>query len=117
LQAQLEVAHFGDRPLQNAVTSWRLVADNDVLCASGEFEPKNIPLGNGVALGALEVDLKRVKAPAHCKLAVRLGQQTHGRPSGKTFENDWDIWVYPSAQSRPAPAENEILLASRFDGA
>ena len=35
LEADVEVAHFGPAPLENAVTTWKLVADDRKLATAG----------------------------------------------------------------------------------
>jgi hypothetical protein len=105
LEAQLEIAHFGPEPLKAAITTWKIVADGGAVLASGQLAPKDVPVGNGIALGSVSVDLTRVKAPARCKLAVGLEKTG--------FENDWDIWVYPA---RPATAlQADVLITGQFD--
>jgi len=110
LVAKIEIAHFGESPLKGAVTTWRLATEDGKVCASGELNPKDVPIGNGVRLGTVDTDLTRVRAPAHCKLIVRV---SGGTDSKKSFENDWDVWVYP-----PLKSENlapEVLGTSVFD--
>jgi hypothetical protein len=105
LEAQLEVAHFGAEPIRAAVPTWKLVADGGAVCAAGELSPRDVPVGNGIALGSLSADLSRVKAPARCKLVAGLDK------SG--VENDWDVWIYPTKAAAAAPAD--VLVTSQFD--
>jgi hypothetical protein len=110
LSAQIEIAHFGEGPIKNALTTWKLVAEGGHVCATEKFTPKDIPIGNGFSLGRLNADLSRIKAPAHCKLVVRVDGQ-----AGKTetFENDWDVWVYPPLKDEAASPE--VLVTSALD--
>ena len=96
LEADLEVSHFGSGPLENAVTTWRIVGDNGKAVAGGELPAKTIPVDNGTGLGRVGVDLKDVPAPARYRLVVGL--------KGTAFENDWDVWVYPSRADAAVPA-------------
>ncbi|HTL66691.1 MAG TPA: hypothetical protein VL200_03435 [Lacunisphaera sp.] len=89
LVADLEVAHFGPAPLAQAVPEWRLVDDAGKVVAYGELPAREIPVGADVQLGRLELPLNTVAAPGHFRLVVSL--------RGTGIENDWDIWVYPSA--------------------
>lgn len=107
LGAEIEIANFGAQPLPGAVAAWRLVSDDGRVVAQGKLPARDLPRGNGLALGAIDADLKNVSAPARLKLVVGL--------SGTKFENDWDVWVYP-AQPAIAPAK-DILVTSRFDAA
>jgi hypothetical protein len=104
LAADLEVAHFGADPL-TAATHWQLVGDNGKTVAHGKFDARPLPVGNGTALGRVELPLKAIPAPARYKMVVTL--------EGTPFANDWDVWVYPADVKQPA-ADN-VLVVSKFD--
>lgn len=106
LEADVEIAHFGSAPLKESITTWQLVGKDGKPVANGQFPPKAIPVDNGIGLGKIRVDLKTVPAPGQYKLVVSIG--------GTAFENDWDIWVYPTEHPKE-PAQ--ILVTSRFDAA
>ena len=94
LEADIEVAHFGPAAMENVVTVWKLVGDDGKAVTSGKLPGKTIPVGNGVVLCHMSAELKNLPAPARYKLVVSL--------QGTTFENDWDIWIYPpKADTRP----------------
>ena len=108
LTATIEVAHFGPAPLENAVTTWRLVDDNGRKIAGGQLPARDIPVDNGITLGDLRIDLHPAPAPRRYRLVVALeGRQGAGssragarlgtdRPLRSVRgENDWDVWVYP----------------------
>ncbi|OGV70688.1 MAG: hypothetical protein A2283_11670 [Lentisphaerae bacterium RIFOXYA12_FULL_48_11] len=95
LEADIEVAHFGPAPLKDAVTAWKLVADNGVAVFSGILPAQTIPIGNGIGLGHISIDLKSAPAPVRCRLVVRLEKTG--------FENDWDVWIYPTKVSTEIP--------------
>jgi hypothetical protein len=104
LAADLEVAHFGAAPL-TASTHWQLVGDNGKAVAHGTFAARPLPVGNGIALGRVELPLKAIPAPARYKLVVTL--------EGTPFANDWDVWVYPADAKQPAT--DNVLVTSEFD--
>ncbi|HYG36630.1 MAG TPA: discoidin domain-containing protein, partial [Clostridia bacterium] len=106
LEAEIEVAHFGPAPLENATTTWKLVADNHKIVARGQLAARSIPVGNCIGLGNLNLDLTKVPAPARYKLVVTVGQGT--KPSKESFSNDWDLWVYPTHLNTPAAPD--VLL-------
>jgi hypothetical protein len=110
LNAWIEAAHFGSAPIKEAATSWRLVADDGCMAASGKLGTQDIPIDNGVALGRMSIDLKDVKAPARYKLRVTIQTAARG---AKLAENDWDIWVYPTQTASEVP--QEVLVTSRLD--
>ncbi|MEK7706519.1 MAG: discoidin domain-containing protein, partial [Verrucomicrobiota bacterium] len=101
MEAQIDVAHFGPTPLQNATPAWKLVDDAGKVRADGKLPAKTIPLGNGIVLGSVTIDFTNVVAPAHCKLVVGL--------EGTPIENDWDIWVYPRSVDTAAPASITVV--------
>jgi hypothetical protein len=106
LTAVVEAAHFGPHPLTNACVSWDLRAEDNTIVASGKFPPQTLPLGQDNALGKIQADLKGLAAPAKYKLTARLTAEA---------QNDWNIWVYPSAEEARVPAD--VLLTSTFDDA
>ncbi len=107
LACDVEVAHFGPSPLPRAASSWRLVGDNGAVVARGRFNPRDIPVGSGIALGRVDLALNFMPAPARYKLIVAL--------DGTAFENDWDVWVYPSEEQVASQTLSGITIARRFD--
>jgi beta-galactosidase len=103
--AEVEVAHFGPAPLENAVAVWKLVSEDGKTLAKGELDRKTIPLGQSTPLGRTSADLARVSTPQACKLVVGL--------KGTPFENDWDVWIYPAKSEAAAPAE--VLVTPALD--
>ena len=111
LEADIEVAHFGPVPLEAMVTTWKLVDEHRKAVASGKLSPCRVPVDNGTALGYVRIDLKDVPSPARYKLVVTLRQaDERARTDSKgrrdacpTFENDWDVWVYPAEADTQAP--------------
>ena len=75
LTAELEVAHFGSKPIKAAKPRWKLVAADGVVFAQGNLPVWDIPIGNGISLGSINVDLRGAKAPAEYKLVVSLAAQ------------------------------------------
>ena len=104
LKASVEVAHYGDSPLKNATTGWTLrdVAGN--ILQSGEWNAKEIPVGNNFALGEIVAPLTTVTTPQRLVLEVSVNNR----------KNDWNIWVYPTAQ-QAIPNENKICMTDRLD--
>jgi hypothetical protein len=84
----VEIAHFGKEPLSKAEPGWKIVDSGNKTVASGQFEAKDIPLGNGIKLGTVSVKLDPFKSPQAYRLVVGL--------KNTVVENDWDFWVYPT---------------------
>jgi hypothetical protein len=105
LEADIEVAHFGPEPMKAAVAMWRVVTDDGRVVADGKLPAKTVPVGNGIALGSMSVEMKGVPASARYKLVVGLG--------GTKFENDWDIWVYPAKVEQQPP--QDVIVTEALD--
>lgn len=106
LQADVLVANFSAQALRAAVVKWTLTDDRGGVFARGDFPVKDIPIGNAGVKGRIAVDLALAGTPARYRLTVAL------TAAGSTAENDWDLWVYPTA---PKKAARGVLLTSRFD--
>ncbi len=94
LEADIEVAHYGPSPAGEI--AWKLVGDDGKVVASGQ--------------GNVRVELTNVSAPARYKLVAAVGQASRlstlpkmeKRDACPTFENDWDVWIYPpQADTQP----------------
>lgn len=94
LSAQVEIAHFGAQPLPDAQPWWKLVDGAGRTVAGGEFARRTLEIGKNIPLGKIELDLAGLPAPRAYRLVVGI--------KDTTVENDWNLWLYPSA---PAPAE------------
>ncbi len=88
IEADIEVAHFGPGPLENAIPYWKLVDSRGNIAAQGRFPAKDIPLGNAIPLGHIQIIPRQLAAPACYRLIAGL--------DGTEFENDWDVWIYPA---------------------
>ena len=104
----VEIAHFGPKPLENVKGVWRLVGGGMEL--QGEWDQRTIQIGKNIPLGKLSVDLAKLPAPGEYKLVVTVGPaewfgsvdrkiiQGPGVIRGETyFENEWNFWLYPPA--------------------
>lgn len=107
LRADIEVSHFEARSTGNAHPYWKLVSEDGKVHASGDLPVRSIPVDNGIPLGSIEVRLSDLPAPAKYRLVAGL--------TGTAFENDWEIWVYPSKRTgRPLPGQ-DVLLVREWD--
>jgi hypothetical protein len=111
LEADLEVAHFGPAPVEEATLEWSLVADAGKTVANGWLGPKPLPVDNALALGSIRVALASVPAPARYRLVAELAvHETEGsgaeprRKSIQRYANDWDVWVYPPQLETAVPS-------------
>ncbi len=107
LTAELEVAHFGAAPLKDVTPTYRLIGADGAVRFNGQLTLQDMPMGNGVRLGPLNLDLRGLPAPARYRLVVSL--------SGTPFANDWDIWVYPA--EAPSRTLTDVRVTAEFDDA
>jgi hypothetical protein len=107
LEARLDVAHFGPNPISGAVFSWRLTDQAGRELRSGNLPAVDVPVDNGTPVGTIRADLAGLPVPGKFRLVARL--------QGTAFENDWDVWVYPS--KLPATAGQGITVSRDLDDA
>jgi len=100
LTVSIEAAHFGEGPLENITASWKLVDASGRTHLEGKFPTRSLPIGKNISFGNINTELSKLPAPARYELVVTL--------DGTEFQNDWDIFVYPSA----APAEPRSVLVT-----
>jgi len=94
-EIETEIAHFGEKPIENAVAYWKIVDEKNKSVASGEFTAKTIEIGKNIPLGKIVADLSKFIAPNEYKLVVGL--------KNTAFENDWNFRVYPSIVKTDEP--------------
>ncbi len=104
---EIDVAHFGRDPIDQARIEWRIETTDGAVLAEGAFANASVPLGNA-PLGLRAEPVVTVDKAAAARLVVRLSNA-----DGLVAENDWDIWAYP-----PLPAVQtggQIRRASQID--
>ncbi|MEP6902521.1 MAG: discoidin domain-containing protein, partial [Actinomycetota bacterium] len=106
-EVETEVAHFGEKPIENAVVYWKIIDLSGKPVANGEFPSKTIPLGKNILLGKVTVDLSRLNAPGEYRLVVGI--------KNTTFENDWNFWVYPPKVAETEP--KDVFITHSWDEA
>lgn len=107
LAIDTEIAHFGAAPISDAQPVWKIVNAKGDTVASGQFDKKTIPLGNGIPLGTIRTALSSFAAPQQYRLIVGL--------AGTSSENDWPFWVYPQVVETKAP--DDVLVTRRLEDA
>lgn len=106
LKASVEVAHYGENPLKEIVPSWQLTDENGGIFSEGNFPKKNIPIGNGIALGDIRINLDKVTKAQKLTLTVKVAD----------YKNSWDVWVYPEQKEKITGEEN-IRVVEKMDAA
>jgi hypothetical protein len=111
LEADIEVAHFGQAPIEDATVSWELQSGG-ITVLSGTLPSRAIPIGNAFPLGSIRASLARFTKAAQCKLLVSISSPD------QTFQNDWDLWIYPESIDITPPAAVSVVrtLADALTG-
>ncbi len=86
--AQIEVAHFGPKPIIDAQTCYTIKDEYGKIYASGELKKQTIPIGNNCNLGEVIFPLEEITEPIKLDLEVYI--------KGTHAINDWEFWVYPA---------------------
>lgn len=87
MTANIEVAHFGEKPLQSISPKWQLTEDGKTI-SEGTLDQQDIPIGNAIQLGKVAYRIENKDKPRKLNFKISVAK----------FENSWDIWVYPSSQ-------------------
>jgi hypothetical protein len=103
IEAKAELAHFGERAMDEIRPSWVLIGDDGRAAASGRWPGRDAPIGTGIELGTVRIPLADVPAPARYRLELRL--------DGTTIGNDWDVWVYPETVASEVPDGVKVVGA------
>ncbi|HQU86559.1 MAG TPA: glycoside hydrolase family 2 TIM barrel-domain containing protein, partial [Pyrinomonadaceae bacterium] len=133
-EIDVEIAHFGENPLENAVAYWKILDEKNVVRASGEFPKNTINIGKNITLGKVNADLKELigdrgiytEKPRNAQEARILSSFMYQNGKAKQlklvvgiknteFENDWNFWVYPSKIE--FKESNNIVITHSWDEA
>ncbi len=87
ITAKIEVAHFGEKPLQSISPKWQLVENGETI-SEGRLNQQDIPIGNAIQLGEIAYSFQHKNKPRKLTLKINI----------EKFENSWNIWVYPDNQ-------------------
>jgi beta-galactosidase len=107
LTVDVELSHYGPKPLPSTTTSWKLVNPLGRSILSGTLPAREIPRGKNIPAGRISADLSRLPAPAHYRLLLEL--------QGTTFHNEWPIWVYPAKVETAIPSG--VTMTASWDEA
>ena len=118
LESDVEIYHFGEKPIVGAVPYWKIVNLSGATVASGEWEARDIPIGKNIPLGKISANLSKLTAPGQYRLVVGVGDDVRSLKSSETkmsepphvgsykvFENDWNFWLYPAQVSAATPSD------------
>jgi hypothetical protein len=106
LESDVEIYHFGEKPIVGAAPYWKIVNSSGATVAGGEWEARDIRIGKSIPLGKVSADLSKLPAPGAYKLVV--GGKPNGPLAGlwlPLFENDWNFWLYPARVDTNTPSD------------
>ncbi|UVQ45559.1 beta-galactosidase [Parabacteroides faecis] len=86
-KANIEFAHFGEKPLQDASILWNVETKEGNVVKSGSFR-HDLPIGNLIEAGSIEFPLNTFTVPTQLTLKVNV--------ENTEIANSWNIWVYPA---------------------
>ena len=89
LNVPVEIAHFGEKPLQAAHINWQISDRAGTKLAQGSFT-KDLPITNCIPAGEIEYTLSGIGEPSQLIVSVEV-KETNSK-------NQWNIWVYPAKQ-------------------
>lgn len=104
LTADVELYHFGEKPLAQVAPFWRITDSSGRTVAGGDWAARDLPLGKNIPLGHVEATLAKLPAPAAYQLVVGV--------KGAAARNEWNFWLYPAAIDPAAPAE--VLVTDKW---
>ncbi|MBC8030890.1 MAG: discoidin domain-containing protein [Pyrinomonadaceae bacterium] len=103
----VELAHYGAEPIENALAVWKITGDDEVV-PQGEWEARTIPIGKNIPLGKISFDLSKLPAPREYTLVVTVAPASFFSAVNRKivpgpnvirgvtyFENHWNFWLYP----------------------
>jgi hypothetical protein len=102
-EAQIEVTHFGAKPIKNAEILCRIISSEGSALHEEMMAMDEIAIGNNI-IGVFARDLDNVEKAEKLKLEVSV--------SGTPFMNHWDLWVYPSVIK---PENGKVLITDELD--
>jgi hypothetical protein len=101
--AELEVFHFGSRPLKNIKAMWKVTDSKGSIVAQGSLKEQDISIDNCVPLGAIDLPLSQITKAEKLNLELTVGNHV----------NSWNFWVYPD--QLPSEKNSDIYFCNKLD--
>ncbi|MEJ5352525.1 MAG: sugar-binding domain-containing protein [Melioribacteraceae bacterium] len=103
VEAELEVFHFGNHPLEDVIPQWKVINSDGVVIANGSLPKQTIPIGNCIKLGKISLPLSQISKAEKLKLEFDIDNHS----------NNWEFWVYP--EKLPLLNSEEIYFCNKLD--
>lgn len=100
ITAQVEIANFGEAKLKDLIPTWKINSSDGKIWAEGKLPKTTIPIGNAIKIGEITQSASKITQAQKLTLTITIG----------SFENSWDIWVYPSS----LPKDNGQVLVTQI---
>jgi len=102
-EATLEVAHFEERPCNDANIRWEILDDKGNIFNQGSFT-KDLPIDNCIGVGSITVPLNGIKKAKQLILRVSVEELN--------AVNEWNFWVYPVKKEL---VEKNVYITDKLD--
>ena len=89
--------------MKNITPVWKLTDEQGKTVLKGKLNQANIPIGNEIKLGKVEIESGQLETPNKYIMNVNIAG----------FTNHWDIWVYPAKHEAINFAQ--VYIASALD--
>ena len=103
-KATLEIAHFGERPIEKAGIICQVTNEKGDTIHKEIFTKDRIEIGNCSEIGLYQMDLSDLKKAQKLTFEVRV--------ENTAYKNRWDFWVYPAKQEANA---GHVLVTDKLD--
>jgi hypothetical protein len=103
-KADIEMAHFGPQPIDNAVIISRIINPFSQTIFKDSTTLEEIKVGNCIPVCSVSMALSGIKTPQKLTLEVSV--------KNTPFKNRWDFWVYPADQEINA---GNVLVTDNLD--
>jgi hypothetical protein len=103
-KASVEIAHFGEKPIEKAEIICQVVDEKGDILRKEIFAKERIEIGNCSEIGLYQMDLSDLKKAQKLTLEILL--------SDTPYKNQWDFWVYPSDQE---VNNGKVLVTDKVD--
>ncbi|MFC7141563.1 sugar-binding domain-containing protein [Halosimplex aquaticum] len=126
LAADVQLAHFGPASHESVAAEWTLTTadwagDSDAVIADGTLPAADVPQGELVDLGAVEVGFGNALENADVDAPVRLTLSVS--VAATDAATDYDVWVYPAdlpavdadSESFGGSADAPVTVSRAFD--
>ena len=103
-EADIEIAHFGDKPLENQNIQCKVINKAGEVLFSGTLTAKVIEIGSCVPAGSFSAELYELSEAQKLVFEVSL--------ENTPYVNSWDFWVYPAKQEAD---RGTVFITDRLD--